>query len=92
MRHLREFTLFALVVVFYWLSAYLAALALAPTLAINAAFAVAVIATLFAFGLIATKQDEGPLIALWALGPVILMAAAIGFWISRLLGRALGVN
>ena len=92
MRYLKEFALFALIVVFYWFSAYFAALALAPTLAANAAFAVAVIATLFAFGLITTKQDEGPLIALWALGPVILIAAAIGFWMSRLIGRALGVN
>lgn len=92
MHHLREFALFALVVVFYWFSAYFAALSLAPALATNAAFAVAVIATLFAFGLIATRQDEGPLMALWALGPVILITAAIGFWISRLIGRALGVN
>lgn len=87
MKYLEEFSLIALLALFYFISVYFAVAALVPALAIQAALVAVIVAMVGhrILGMIGRDKPGLPL-ALLLLAPVSCIAAGIIWWIMRLLG------
>jgi hypothetical protein len=87
MRFLKEFSLRALLALFYFASVYFAIAALAPAFALQAGLIAAMIAMITYLLLVLTgRDDEGMPMGLLILLPVTCVAAGLAWWLLRLLG------
>jgi hypothetical protein len=84
---LQEFSLIALLALFYFASVYFAMAALVPALALQAALVAVIVAMVGYRLLVMTGNDKPGLpLALLILLPTSCIAAGVTWWIIRLLG------
>lgn len=84
---MRRWLRIVLVAAFYFVSVYMAVLALEPTLAVPAGWFAVLLARLAYLGLDAiAKNEEGMLFGIFYLLPFSCLAAGLLWWILRLLG------
>jgi hypothetical protein len=86
-KYLQEFSLIALLALFYFVSVYFAVAALVPTVALQAALVAVIVAMVGYRLLVMTGNDKPGLpVALLILLPTSCIAAGVIWWIIRLLG------